>query len=69
MTIKELKKIISQLGLAIDDASGQILVEWEKVPFSFLDRPYWGVLSSIEGIGPNTLAILVAAFGSAREVF
>lgn len=69
MTIEELKKIISKLGLAIDDASGQILVEWEKIPFSFLDRPYWGALSSIEGIGPNTLAILVAAFGSAREVF
>lgn len=69
MTIDELKKTIHKLGLLIDDSNGQILIDWDKIPFFEEDRPYWAILSSIEGIGPSTLAILIAAFGSAREVF
>lgn len=69
MTIDELKKAIHKLGLSVDDSNGQILIDWDKIPFSESDRPYWAVLSSIEGIGPNTLVILVAAFDSAKQVF
>lgn len=69
MTIDDLQMAVKKLGLAMDQSSGQILIDWEKIPFSEKDRPYWAVLSSIEGIGPNTLAILIAAFGSAKEVF
>jgi DNA processing protein len=68
MTIDDLKKKIKKLGLAIDGDSGRVLVEWEKVPFSESDRPYWAGLSSIDGVGPNTLPLLVSCFGSAGEV-
>ena len=69
MTIEDLKKTVEKIGLEIDDASGQVLVEWEKIPWEDSDRPYWAALSSILGIGPQLLATLVAYFGSAKTVF
>ncbi|MBI4215369.1 MAG: hypothetical protein HY602_01440, partial [Parcubacteria group bacterium] len=69
MTIDDLKKTIEKIGLAVDDASGQVLVEWQKIPWKNSDRPYWAALSSILGIGPQLLATLVAYFGSAKKVF
>lgn len=69
MTIEELKKRIEKMGLGIDQASGQVLIEWEKIPFEEEDRPYWAGLSSINGIGPGRLPILIAGFGSAQNVF
>jgi len=69
MTIDDLKKSIEKIGLAIDDASGQVLVDWEKIPWKNWDRPYWAALSSILGIGPQLLATLIAYFGSAKAVF
>ncbi len=68
MTIDDLKKKIKKLGLEIDGDSGRVLVEWKKVPFAEADRPYWAGLSSIDGVGPNTLPLLVSCFGSAKEV-
>jgi len=68
MTIDDLKKKIKKLGLTIDGDSGRILIEWKKVPFAEADRPYWAGLSSIDGVGPNTLPLLVSCFGSAKEV-
>src|SRR3989338_5448369 len=69
MTIEDLKKTVEKIGLAVDEASGQVLVEWEKIPWHDRDRPYWAALSSILGIGPQLLATLVAYFGSAKAVF
>ncbi len=69
MTIDDLKKTIEKIGLAVDDASGEILVEWEKIPWKDQDRPYWAALSSIHGVGPQLLATLIAYFGSASRVF
>ena len=68
MTIDDLKKKIKKLGLTIDGDSGRVLIEWKKVPFAEADRPYWAGLSSIDGVGPNTLPLLVSCFGSAKEV-
>jgi len=68
MTIDDLKKKIKKLGLTIDGDSGRILIEWKKVPFAETDRPYWAGLSSIDGVGPNALPLLVSCFGSAKEV-
>ena len=68
MTIDDLKKKIKKLGLTIDGDSGRVLVEWKKVPFAEADRPYWAGLSSIDGVGPNALPLLVSCFGSAKEV-
>lgn len=68
MTIDDLKKKIKKLGLEIDGDNGRVLVEWKKVPFSETDRPYWAGLSSIDGVGPNTLPLLISCFGSAKEV-
>jgi len=68
MTIDDLKKKIKKLGLTIDGDSGRMLVEWQKVPFSEADRPYWAGLSSIDGVGPNTLPLLISCFGSAKNV-
>lgn len=67
MTIEEFCKRVAKLGLAVDESSGQLLVEWEKIPFSEKDRPYWAALSSVDGIGPQTLPVLIGAFGSARS--
>ena len=69
MTIDDLKKTIEKIGLAVDEASGQVLVEWKKIPWKNSDRPYWAALSSILGVGPQLLATLVAYFGSAKQVF
>lgn len=69
MTIDDLKKTIEKIGLAVDGDSGEVLVEWAKIPFSEEDRPYWAALSSILGIGPRTLPVLIAGFGSAEAVF
>jgi DNA processing protein len=69
MTIDDLKKTIEKIGLAVDEASGQVLVDWEKIPWKSSDRPYWAALSSILGVGPQLLATLVAYFGSAKQVF
>lgn len=69
MTIDELQKSVKKLGLSVDQSSGKILVEWEKIPFFEEDRPWWAALSSIDGIGPATLPMLVAGFGSAQAVF
>jgi len=63
------KKKIEKIGLAVDQASGQVLVEWKKIPWDESDRPYWAALSSIRGIGPQLLATLVVCFGSAKAVF
>lgn len=60
---------MKKLGLAVDQSNGQILIDWNKIPFSENDRPYWAALSSISGVGPNILAVLITAFGSARQVF
>lgn len=68
MTIEDLKKKIKKLGLTIDGENGRVLIEWKKVPFTESDRPYWAGLSSIDGVGPNTLPLLISCFGSAREV-
>lgn len=68
MTIEDVKKRLEKLGLEIDHESGKILVEWEKIPFQESDRSYWAALSSIDGVGPSTLPMLVAGFGSARNV-
>jgi DNA processing protein len=68
MTIDDLKKKIKKLGLEIDGDNGRVLVEWKKVPFAETDRPYWAGLSSIDGVGPNTLPLLISCFGSAKEV-
>lgn len=68
MTIDDLKKKIKKLGLEIDGDNGRVLVEWKKVPFSEIDRPYWAGLSSIDGVGPNTLPLLISCFGSAKKV-
>ena len=66
MTIDDVKKKLEKLGLEIDRESGKILVEWEKIPFEEFDRPYWAALSSVDGVGPSTLPMLVAGFGSAN---
>ncbi|MBI5356073.1 DNA-protecting protein DprA [Candidatus Collierbacteria bacterium] len=68
MTIEDLKKKIKKLGLTIDGENGRVLVEWKKVPFAETDRPYWAGLSSIDGVGPNALPLLVSCFGSAKNV-
>lgn len=68
MTIEDLKKKIKKLGLEIDGDNGRVLVEWEKVPFTESDRSYWAGLSSIDGVGPNTLPLLISCFGAAKEV-
>lgn len=68
MTIDDLKKKIKKLGLTIDGDNGRVLVEWKKVPFIESDRPYWAGLSSIDGVGPSTLPLLVSCFGSAKDV-
>lgn len=68
MTIDDLKEKIKKLGLEIDGESGRVLIEWKKVPFAEVDRPYWAGLSSIDGVGPNTLPLLVSCFGSAKNV-
>src|SRR3989338_4628567 len=68
MTIDELKKKIKKLGLTIDGDSGRVLAEWQKVPFAEADRPYWAGLSSIDGVGPNALPLLISCFGSAKKV-
>ncbi|MBI2309351.1 DNA-protecting protein DprA [Candidatus Collierbacteria bacterium] len=68
MTIDDLKKKIKKLGLEIDGDNGRVLIEWKKVPFVEADRPYWAGLSSIDGVGPNTLPLLVSCFGSAEKV-
>lgn len=69
MTIEDLKKKIKKLGLRVDSDSGEVLVEWEKIPFSEEDRPYWAALSAIDGAGPMVLPMLISCFGSARQVF
>lgn len=68
MTIEDLKKKIKKLGLTVDGDNGRVLIEWKKVPFAESDRPYWAGLSSIDGVGPNSLPLLVSCFGGAREV-
>ena len=68
MTIDDLKKKIKKLGLTIDGDSGRVLVEWKKVPFAETDRPYWAGLSSMDGVGPNALPLLISCFGSAKKV-
>lgn len=68
MTIDDLKKKIKKLGLTVDGENGRVLVEWKKVPFIESDRPYWAGLSSIDGVGPSTLPLLVSCFGSAKDV-
>lgn len=68
MTVDQLRRKLARLGLAVDEASGEVLVEWEKIPFSEKDRPYWALLSSVDGIGPKRLPALVAACGSAKAV-
>lgn len=68
MTIQQLRRKLARLGLGVDEASGEVLVEWEKIPFTEADRPYWAMLSSIDGIGPKRLPALIAAFGCCRQV-
>lgn len=67
MSIRELKNQSQKLGVHIDESEA-IHIDWSKIPFSEADRPYWAALSAIDGIGPATLPVLVAGFGSAQAV-
>lgn len=67
MVISDQKNRLQKLGMSSSDGES-IHIDWSKIPFSEPDRPYWAALSSIDGIGPATLPVLIVGFGSARAV-